>query len=436
MRPALVLVLPKTSYRQEDLIEAAARAGAEVILASDRCHVLAQDWSAGALPIELTRPAEAAAALAQAVAQRRPAAILGVDEQSALVAAQASALLGLPHNPVESLEATRNKAAARERLARAGLPSPWFEVVPRDLSGAPLDEFCARARFPCVVKPLILSGSRGVIRADDAAGLRAALARTAALLRSAQVAVRRDPLLAQLLVEGFLPGPEIALEGLLTRGSLRVLALFDKPDPLDGPYFEETLYVTPSRHPPALQDAAARMVEEAARALGLVDGPVHAELRLTPAGPRVLEIAARSIGGMCGRVLRFGVGISLEDLVVRHALARGRVGPGEGAESPPPPREEAAAGVLMLPIRRGGILREVRGLEAARAVPGITSVTISAHTDEEIVPLPEGASYLGFVFARGPSAEQVEAALRQAGSRLEAVVSPRLDVAAIAQAPV
>ena len=424
MRPALVLLLPKTAYRNDDLLAAAQAADVEVIVASDRCHVLARDWTAGALPVNFSRPGEAANVLAKAVAERMPVAILGVDEQTALVAALASALLGLAHNPIEALLSARNKARAREKQLSAGLPSPWFEVVQRDLDEAALSALCARVHFPCVVKPLVLSGSRGVIRADDAASLRTAIARVSALLRSPQVAVRRDPELGRLLIEEFLPGPEIALEGLLTRGKLEVLAIFDKPDPLDGPFFEETLYVTPSRHPAGLQDAAASLAEAGARALGLVEGPLHAELRLTPRGPRILELAARSIGGLCGRVLRFGAGISLEDLVVRHALAQAGFWPGDL-----PARESGAAGVLMLPIRRGGILREVRGLDEARAVSGVTSVVITAHLDEELVPLPEGASYLGFASARGPNPEQVEQALRAAGAAIEAVVSPRLATA-------
>jgi biotin carboxylase len=271
-----------------------------------------------------------------------------------------------------------------------------------------------------VVKAVALSGSRGVIRADDAAGFHVAFTRVADLLRSPQIGAKRDPETARILVEEFLPGAEVALEGLLTDGNLAVLALFDKPDPLDGPYFEETLYVTPSRHPGPLQAACRSAVEEAARALGLVHGPVHAELRLTPGGPRILEVAARSIGGLCGRTLRFGVGIALEELLLRHAL---------DPDSPlPTDRERRAAGVLMLPIRRGGVLQEVRGVEAARGVPGVEDVVITAHLDEEIVPLPEGASYLGFAFARGDSPAEVEAALREAGSRIEMVVAPKLRV--------
>jgi biotin carboxylase len=259
-----------------------------------------------------------------------------------------------------------------------------------------------------------------VIRADNREQLRAALARVAALLRSPDVAQRRDPDLPRVLVEEFVPGPEVALEGLLVSGRLHVLALFDKPDPLDGPYFEETLYVTPSRHPAGLQDAVAREVSRGSAALGLREGPVHAELRLSPAGPRILEVAARSIGGLCGRALRFGVGVTLEELILRHAL-------GVGTE--PPPREKQAAGVLMLPIRKRGVLEEVRGVEEARRVPLIEDVAITAHLREELVPLPEGASYLGFAFARGGTPAEVEAALREAGARIEAVVTPKLPLA-------
>jgi biotin carboxylase len=346
--------------------------------------------------------------------------VVGVDDQSALVAALAAEKLGIPQNSALAVAAARSKEQSRRRLREAGLPVPRFEVVSRDLSREELSALVARAPYPCVVKPLVLSGSRGVIRADDAEQLRAALARVAALLRSPDVAQRRDPDLGRVLVEEFIPGPEVALEGLLSRGHLHVLALFDKPDPLDGPFFEETLYVTPSRHPATLQDSVARAVAEGCAALGLREGSIHAELRLSPEGPRILEVAARSIGGLCGRALRFGVGVTLEELILRHAL---------GLRAEPPPRERRAAGVLMLPIGMRGVLEEVRGIDAAKAVPLIEDVVITAHLREEIVPLPEGASYLGFAFARGESPEQVEAALRSAGSKIDAVVTPRLPLA-------
>jgi biotin carboxylase len=416
--PRAVLLLPKAGYRNDDFLAAAQKLGVEVVPVSDVCHQLAAGWEDSPLAVKFREAGAAAEELARAVAPLGPAAVVGVDDLTALVAALAAERLGLPHNPPEAVAAARSKQLSRERLRAAGLPVPRFEVVPRDLEGAALD---ARwATYPCVVKPLVLSGSRGVIRADTPAELRTALARVAALLESPDVAQRRDPDLARVQIEEFIPGPEVSLEGLLTRGRLHVLALFDKPDPLDGPYFEETLYVTPSRHAAPLQDAVARAVSLGCAALGLVEGPVHAELRLSPWGPRILEIAARSIGGLCGRALRFGVGVTLEELVLRHAL---------GSAAEPPPRENRAAGVLMLPIRKRGVLEEVRGVAAARAVPLIEDVSITAHLREELVPLPEGASYLGFVFARGDTPEQVEAALRAAGEKIEAVVAPRLQVA-------
>ena len=290
MRPCVAVLLPESSYRGDDLLAAARKLDVEVIVASDRCHVLAEEWTEGSLPLDFTDPDGAAQELAEAVRARQPRAVLGTDDQTAVIAARAAHLLGLPHNPPEAAEAARNKRLARERLRAAGVPVPRFVALA--LGEPPPGD----VPFPCVVKPLVLSGSRGVIRANDPAELRAALGRVARLLRSPQVAMRRDPELQRMLIEEFLTAPEVAVEGLLTRGELRVLALFDKPDPLDGPFFEETLYVTPSRHPAALQDAIARAAGDGCAALGLREGPVHAELRLSPEGPRILEIAARSIG--------------------------------------------------------------------------------------------------------------------------------------------
>jgi len=419
MPPAVVLVLPKSGYRNDDFLAAAKRLGADVIVASDVCHQLADEWASAPVTLRFRDAQAAADELARAVRERKPVAVIGVDDLTALVATLTSARLRLPHNPAEAVAAARSKALSRAKLRDADVAVPRFEVASRDISGDELEALLRRAPYPCVVKPLVLSGSRGVIRADDPQGLRAALKRVAALLSSPDVAQRRDPDLERVLIEEFVPGPEVALEGLLMRGRLHALAIFDKPDPLEGPFFEETLYVTPSRHPAPLQDAIAREVSRGCAALGLAEGPVHAELRLSPSGPRILEIAARSIGGLCGRALRFGVGMTLEELILRHAL---------GMTGEPPPREKGAAGVVMLPIRRRGVLEEVRGVEAARQVPLVEDVAITAHLREELVPLPEGASYLGFAFARGDTPDQVEEALRQAGARIEAVVTPRLPV--------
>jgi biotin carboxylase len=416
--PAAVLVLPKSGYRNEDFVAAAAKLGLEVIAASDACHQLAEYWPRGEVVWRSPDPAEAGAEIAFAVASRHPAAILGIDDRTALIAAFAAVRLGLPHNSPQAVAAARSKALSRTRLREAGLPVPRFQIVPADPAEAQLEEVLESAPYPCVAKPLTLSASRGVIRADTPAELRAAILRIGALLRSPDVAQRRDADAGRLIVEEFVPGLEIAIEGLLHAGDLRVLAIFDKPDPLDGPFFEETLYVTPSRHPGELQLASVAAVSDGCRALGLREGPVHAELRLSPKGPRILEIAARSIGGLCGRALRFGVGLTLEELILRHALGMGA----------PPPREKAAAGVLMLPIPAHGVLQEVAGVEQAKQVPLVDDVVITAHLREEVVPLPEGASYLGFAFARGDTAKAVEAALRAAGACVRPVIAPRLPV--------
>jgi biotin carboxylase len=278
------------------------------------------------------------------------------------------------------------------------------------------------AEYPCVLKPLIFSASRGVIRADGPEAFVAAWRRIAALLRHTRPErrAREEDAAERILVESFVPGREVALEGLLRGGRLEVLALFDKPDPLDGPYFEETIYVTPSRLPAALQERIVAATVAACRALALEEGPVHAELRLPPEGPLVLEVAARSIGGLCSRSLRFGAGLSLEEVLVAHAM---------GLPLDALRREARAAGVMMLPIPRRGVLHGVGGIDAARALPLVEDVVITAPEGREILPLPEGDSYLGFLFARGERPEDVEAALRAAHAKLRVDVREPLPVA-------
>ncbi|HSS43697.1 MAG TPA: ATP-grasp domain-containing protein, partial [Thermoanaerobaculia bacterium] len=301
----------------------------------------------------------------------------------------------------------RDKGGMRRLLAEAGVPSPSHRLLqthedPRRCA--------ADIRFPCVLKPTFLAGSRGVIRADDREEFVSAWHRIEKILGDPEVERRGGKLAEEILVESFVPGIEVAVEGLLRRGELRVLALFDKPDPLDGPFFEETIYVTPSRLPGETQRRIARVTGHGARALGLRDGPIHAELRVNAEGPWLIEIAARSIGGLCSRTLRFAMGMSLEELILRHALAM---------ELPEPERDPRAAGVLMIPIPRAGVLEGVEGLENARAVPDIEDITISAHPGQRLVPLPEGSRYLGFVFSRAATPERAEAALREAHALLK-----------------
>ncbi len=337
--------------------------------------------------------------------------VVGVDDHTTVVAATISTALGLPHNPVTAVAAARNKHRMRELLHAQGLPVPRFALFSVDDAPAAITEKIA---FPCVVKPISLSASCGVIRANDRDEFVAAFHRVAALLEKLGEETLGEGA-GKILVEDFVPGREVALEGLLTDGKLRVLALFDKPDALDGPFFEETIYVTPSRLPAAVQREIASCAARAARALGLREGPVHSELRVSDRGVWVIEIAARSIGGRCSQALRFATGMSLEEVILRHALRM---------DIPSLDREGSAAGVMMLPIPRAGMLEEVRGLEKALAVPGIEDLEITAQPGDELAPLPEGTRYLGFLIARGETPATIEAALRAAHRQLEFIITP------------
>ncbi len=413
----LLLLFSTTGYEAGDFVAAAAKLKVASVFGSDRCHVMEDPWQDGAIPLRFEDPEGGARAILEYARTTPIHAIVAVGDRPTLTAALACQALGLPYNPPQAAAAARNKFKARQRFQAAGLPVPPFsrfaiDQDPRDV--------VQKVPFPCVLKPLALSASRGVIRADGPDEFVAAFRRIAALLRTPEIRVLGEEAHDWILVEGFIEGREVALEGILDKGRLRLLALFDKPDPLDGPYFEETIYVTPSRLEPEVQAGVLEAAERAARALGLVHGPIHAELRVGSAGPWVLEVAARSIGGLCSRVLRFGTGISLEELIIRHAF---------GMDIGPFHREESAAGVMMIPIPQAGIYRHVEGMEEALRTAGIEEVTISAKEGQKILPLPEGSSYLGFIFARGSSPQQVEDALRQAHKALRFEIAPILDVA-------
>lgn len=393
----VVLVLPSATYRATDFLAAAASLGVEVVVASEFRQAMVETMGDRALQVDLCRPEEAARAIATAARLRPVEAVIAVDDQGVMTAALASAALGLAHNDPGAVGATRDKRQLRHRLAAGGVPQPAFAEV------ACVDQVvpeAARLGWPVVLKPAGLSASRGVIRADCPAQLTEAWHRIQRILAAAGSA-GAEP----LLLERFVSGPEMAVELVLEAGRLHVLAVFDKPDPLEGPFFEETIYVTPSRHAAPLVGEAVSVLESAVRAVGLTEGPVHAELRLGPAGPVVLELAARSIGGLCSRALRFGAGISLEELILRQALGL----PFSGLE-----RAAPASGVMMIPIPAPGWLHGVGGVAAARAVPLVQGVEISIHPGGRVEPLPEGDRYLGFIFAAGPSPDRVEQALRAA----------------------
>jgi biotin carboxylase len=401
----LLLLLPTTTYRTQDFLDAARALGVDVVCASEEPSTFEAHAPDHLLTLDFADPDDAAATVS-AFAGRRPLnAVVGVDDLTTVAAAAIAERLGLRSSPVAAVTAARDKYQMRQCLAAAGVPIPRFRrIALKD------DPFLAArgVAFPCVLKPLALSASRGVIRANTVDQFIAAFRRIGALLQRDDVDVSGDA--AQfLLAEEYLPGVEVALEGLLAGGTLHALALFDKPDPLEGPFFEETIYVTPSRLPAGVQEAIERVAASACAALGLGEGPVHAELRVNDAGPWVLEIAARSIGGLCSRTLRFGTGMTLEEIILRHAL---------GWPIATLARERRPAGVMMLPIPRAGRLQAVRGTEAATAVEGVEEVTITAHAGQELVPLPEGWRYLGFIFARAETPAAVETALRDAHARL------------------
>jgi biotin carboxylase len=397
--PRALLILPTSGYRTEDFLAAASALDVEVVVATDRRQTIGD-----ALRIDLRRPERAAEAIVELARDRPLDAVVAADDGGVVTAAIAATRLGLPANPPEAASRARDKLALRQALAAAGVSQPRFAELP---PGGDV----AAVGFPAVLKPTRLAMGRGVIRADDAGAARESERR----IRRIVAAAGDDPA-APLLLEEYVPGVEVAVEALLRGGRMETLAVFDKPDPLEGPYFEETIYVTPSRLPEDAHTAVERLVAAAAAAVGLREGPVHAEVRLD--GPRMwaIELAARSIGGLCGRTLRFGLGVRLEELILRHALGL----PLEGRLR----REEAAAGVMMLPIPGAGTLRGVSGQDEARAVPGISDLRITIPVGGRMVPLPEGDRYLGFMFARGAGPDQVESALRTAHARLDVAIDP------------
>jgi hypothetical protein len=399
----LLLLVPTTSYRIGDFLQAAERLGVDVAVGSDQHSVLAQFSPGRTMTVDLMDLARGVSQIAGYHRDYPLAAIIGVDQETTLLAAKAGEALELRHNAPASVEATGNKYRFRNRLANSGLPAPWFTLL--DLADDPGGQ-ARNMPYPVVLKPLALSASRGVIRANDPQQFLAARKRIEAILAGSG---QRGEAASHILVEAYIPGQEVALEGLLDAGELKVLALFDKPDPLEGPFFEETIYITPSRLPTGIQSDIAATVANGVATLGLRHGPIHAELRINAQGAWLIEVAARSIGGLCARALDFGGAGRLEDLIIRHALG---IPATDGAA-------QTASGVMMIPIPCAGVLRQVDGLEAAAAVPGIQDITISIPLGDSLVPVPEGNRYLGFIFSNGATPDAVEAALRQAHGLLQ-----------------
>jgi len=415
----IILLMPSLTYRSAAFVQAAEKLGLEVTRGLDMPKPLARYWQP-TLPLDFRSPDRAVLDLVDYAHSNPVRAILAVDDAATVIAARACAALNLPHNTAAATQAARDKHLMRQRLEAATVPSPHFHRYHTDDDP---QMFANDLSYPCVVKPTQLSGSQGVIRANNPEEFVRAFNRTRAIV----LGTGGDPgqeHKGYLLVEDYIPGVEVVVEGILSKGRLTTLAIFDKPDPLEGPFFEETIYVMPSRHTASAQQALLACAAEACAALGLQEGPIHAELRLNDAGPWIVEVAGRSIGGLCSKILRFGTeGVSLEELILYHAM---------GMDIPTLQRESRAGGVMMIPIPKAGILKAVEGLEEAHAVQGIEEIEITTPLKHTLVPLPEGASYLGFIFARGDYPEEVEWALREAHRRLCFTIVPRIHLASTA----
>lgn len=399
------------SYRLRPFLDAAAQLGVRASTAVDMPWELAADGRHGrGFPFA---EVETCVDLIGDLHLTLPLnAILAVDDSGSLLAAAASLELGLPHNSPEAALAASNKYRMRRVLAEGGLNCPRFRLVTADMD--PLDA-AANVGFPLIIKPLEANGSQGVMRIDNQEELPKAVARLAAIIGGDPGQLRPD-----FLMESYIPGVEVAVEALAHGSSLTVLAIFDKPDPLEGPFFEETIYVTPSRMAVDAQEAVHRSTQQAAAALGLGFGPIHAEMRINDEGVWILELAGRSIGGLCSRTLRFDAGVSLEALILQQAcslplsLHRNR---------------DTAQGVMMIPIPESGILCAVDGVCKAEAVDFVNDVEITALPGTSLQALPEGNSYLGFIFANGPDPEPVEQALRDAHACLDIRIEPEIPLA-------
>src|SRR5216683_185108 len=417
----LLLFTAKLGYQTRSFEDAAQKLGVRLVYVTDRCHQLEDPWGDQAIAVHFESPEAAAYRVMEALRGQNIGGILALGDRPAVAAAYAARGLGLHFNHPAAVEACRSKLRMREVFRDAGLRVPWFRHFPIEPAPEPA---LFGISYPCVLKPLSLSASQGVVRANNRQDFLVAAARVRRLLESPEIRATREPNLDQMLVEGYIPGREVAVEGLLTDGALRALAIFDKPDPLEGPYFEETIYVTPSRLPESRQHAVLQCARDAARALGISQGPIHAEFRINEDGVWPLELAPRPIGGLCARALRFFLDseknpIGLEELLMRHALEF----PGTASA-----RESLASGVMMIRVSKSGVLEAVGGEDAARAVPGITDLLITARLHDYIAAWPEGSSYLGFLFARGAHPAEVEQAIRKAHEKLAFTISPRLPV--------
>lgn len=407
---SVLLLAPHNSYRIHAYLEAAQHLGVELLIASQSRYSLVSAVAKG-IQVDFSDAALSLRKIQAAHLQYQFKAVIATDDAAVALAAIVAEALGLSANAPDSAILTQRKDLARRRLQEHRLPIPDFRVI--DLSSAIVEQLLG-LEYPVVVKPVSMSGSRGVIRANDQQQCLAAINRIKPLLQELPSFDERQ----SILIEGFIAGEEVAFEGLLHQGKLRQLTVFDKPEPMEGPFFEESFYISPTRHSTERQQLIQQRVSEACAAYGLREGPVHAELKLYGDQAYLIEMASRTIGGDCAGVLKFGLNVSLEELVLLQAL-------GKPIDIP---LMTDSVGVLMIPIPRQGILRRVEGIERAKKIEGIASIGISVREGYELVPLPEGSSYLGFIFAKASNQSQVEQALRSAHACLKIVTAATIKV--------
>ena len=407
---AVILIIPSASYRTGPFMNAIKKLDLKVLVISDKSQVFSGKYPDNLIIINFNHWKDKSVEISKWAKNNGLKAVIGVDEESIVLAANLSNFLNVDHNSIESVLLTKNKYLMRTELIKTGLCSPWFKIFSIYESS---NKIINEISFPCVIKPTFLSGSRGVMRVNTKKELSEGIKTLNELLSLDELRKRGGKQSDYIMIEEYIPGKEVAIEGIVSEGKLTMLAIFDKPELLEGPTFEETIIVTPSVLTKKIQYSLLETLQVVVKALGIVKGPVHAEARINRNGNYILECASRSIGGLCSKVLEFQGGISLEELILRSYLGRNI--------------EKSklignARGVMMMPTEKKGILKEIGGVKDALVVKGVTDLQITVKPGEKLQPLPKGDRYLGFIFAGGNNQEFVINALKNAWSKIEIVL--------------
>jgi hypothetical protein len=409
--PRLLLIAPEASYHTASFQAAGKRLGIEVILASEGHFPIVSSQSVG-LRVDFSRLSRSLRII-EATYRKTPFdGVIGTDDASLELAAIVAAAFGLPANSPLSAKVSRRKDNSRVAQREAGLVTPWFTVVTSNQQGGYVVP--AEVNYPCVAKPVTLSASRGVIRVDNEQQLVAALSRIFGIIESSGPEHPRV-----VLIESYIPGSEYVVEGLLSGGNWQTIIIFGKPNPLEGPFFEETIYIAPPDLEIGVKRNMIEVVRRACAVYGLEHGPIHAECRVNEAGVWLIELTPRTIGGKCSRLFELGTSVALEDIVILNSLGR--------QVSISPPTE--FIGVMMIPVPGPGIVRRIEGINAASSVEHIEAIEIDVKPGQQLVPWPEGSSYPGFIFARGSRSQLVLNALNKAHKTLRFVLAPQLPLA-------